>query len=830
MQGRSSWRAGVFTPVVIMVLVVFAILGITYSFTGSASYGQSAQVIYALKAQMLAQAALEEAQTVVYDKVNRPTVVTPGQAPQVAEWKADLLAKIGDEMKSKDRKDDNSGTGPIRFRGADDKGWINLLGAGLVEKIKTLATDLGGEAEIGECKVKFYGFHKIGYNATGDVYDKEKYYRNDILDKDVPEWVPNDWIGYYTIRVAARSNKQTRTFAVTHDMKVVNVAPMGHEFAFFQMGDVSKENASYQDGDLNKGGAFRVFPRGWGRAFMRGPYSVEAEGLPNGNGGYGPQQDDQHPKMPVSNFFLATLNQQDQLEWKGWHLIPTPRAGVPKRAWVISARPQVRPKEQSSAILGTIIGEVVNNVPVISSLGSGTTALGVDPGLFISENQMWYTGVKDHTNKEFSLVGEPRGDYTKSSGFCAFRGEKFKLGSDSKKANSSAYWPAEDLETPGGGSNQLRYAGMYLASPPQDSINDNWYIAPEAQLKLKVHLVRFKHPGINWTDLFRLHNPFNFTYNIALEDTSSSPNGVATNMYALHWEPERVRGVLDSILDTVRSIAPIAFFANPALLIFNMDPRSFASGSVPGGPDDFKDVAKRSLPSNYKGVWSRAATRMYAKAGKIRSFVEAGKSGGTGRLLLDGVLWANELKVEVPFQYVGKGILGADPPAGTGTPQEALITGPVAPVRPRVEEAQAKGDAGANGSWEDENKRWKTENFISVIYNGFRENQVSASQMLLLKLKSGGSTPQVFDGSFYSTHGVKPDSGQTASIYGNLVVGVVNKEKIPGDAILQVDYDQKALSRRSPKAEGPDVAVKYFTSPEWQDCSVSPKVSGYFER
>ena len=106
----------------------------------------------------------------------------------------------------------------------------------------------------------------------------------------------------------------------------VNVAPIGHEFAMFQMNDLSKDN-SFSDTDLNQGGKYSVYPRGWGREYMRGPYTVETEGLPGGEGGEAPVATPGGQDI-VSPFYLGA-------EWQGWHLIPTPRAGVPKRAYLV---------------------------------------------------------------------------------------------------------------------------------------------------------------------------------------------------------------------------------------------------------------------------------------------------------------------------------------------------------------------------------------------------------------------------------------------------------------------------------------------------------------
>ena len=824
-QRSPAARLGVFTPVVLMVLAVFAILGITYSFTGASSYGQSAQTIYSLKAAMLAQAAMEEAQMVIYDKVNRPA-----KYPDKPAWKTDLLTKVQDEVKAKEGGGADPGTGPIKFQSADANGWINLLGAGMVEKIKALTTELGGDAEITECKVKFYGFRKIPYNATGDVYKKDSYYRNDVLDKDVPDFIPNDFLGYYTIRASAKSRDKVRSFAVTHDLKIVNVAPMAHEFALFQMAEI--KDTTYSDTDLNKGGPYRVYPRGWGREYMRGPLTVESEGLPGGEGGEGPA-DKNDPKQVVSNSFLKFADRNGDIkDWFGWHLIPNPRAGVPKRAGLVLSRPQVRPRTTSTSFGATFVGEVTNNIPVVSAGGSAFTALGADPGLYISENQVWYTGFKDHTNKEFSLVGEPRGDPAKGFGFTAFRGEQFRLDKDTpgQKLDNKAFWPVDELEKGMGpnGQKMYKYVGQYLDKPPS-STDSSWYIAPEAFLKIKCHVVKFKHPGINWTDLIKLHNPFNFNYNLSLDDTTATPGGVATQLYALHWEPERARGFLDSLLDGIKSLTPVFMFATPAAFLFNFDPRSFFSGSVPGSADDFKDVRPKSLPSNYKGVYSRAATRMYKKLGRMRSVVDASKGGdGFAKVLLDGVIWGRELKFDVPMKYTGKGIMGADPESDS---TEAVVTGPLIPSRDRIEEAHSRD--GVPEDFQNDNRRWTTENFLTMVYQGDPAKAVNGSQMMLLKLKAVGNQPY-FDGSFYSTHGVKPDSNTTATIYGNLICHVLNKQRVPDASTMLIDYDERILTRRNngsgPSGEKPETAIKNFTGGDWHDCAVSPRVCGYFER
>lgn len=814
-------RSGVFTPVVIMVLTVFAILGVTYSFTGASSYGQSAQTILTVKAGLLAQAALEEAQMVVYDRVNRP----PKEAAQLRpEWKNELLTKVEEEVKAKE-----SGTGPIRFAGADDKGWINLLQSGMVEKVKTLAPDLSGDAEITECKVKFYGFRRIPYNEKGDIYKKESFYRNELLDKDVPDFIPNDFIGYYTIRATAKSRGQTKSFAVTHDIKIVNCAPIAHEFGLFQMQDVPD---AHKETDLIGGGAWRLYPRGFARIYMKGPYTTESEGFPDGNGGYGPA-DPNDPKQVVSNNFLKFTNNNGDVEkWEGWHLIPNPRAGISKRAALVLPRDQVRPYTKSTSIGATIVGELTNNVPLVSAAGPLATSLGADPGLYIPENEVWYTGFKDHTGKEFSLCGEPRGKAADGFGFSCFRGEVFRLEANNggQKLDGKAFWPAEELSRDQtSGVKPFQYVGQYLDNPPGD-IEKNWYIAPEAFLKMKCHVVRFKHPGVNWTDIFRLRNPFNLSYNLELEDTSSTPGGVATQLYGLHWEPVRTRGILDSILDGVFAITPIGMFMAPIgfFPLFNLDPRAFFSGSVPGGSEDFKDVRQKSLPSNYKGVWSRAATRMYKKLSRMKSMVDAKSSNAEfAKLMLDGVLWSNDMKLETPIQYTGKGIMGGEP--ANQDANEAVVQGPVVPVRPRLEEAQARD--GVPADWQNDNRRWSTENYLTLIWQGVTAKVADGNQMMLLKLKNVGSRPLI-DASVLSTHGVKPDG--TVTLHGNLTCNLINKSKMAPTSTFILDYNDRVLARRNPGAGQPAetaaTAIEVMTKGQWHNCAVSPRISGYLER
>lgn len=812
-------RSGVFTPIVLMVLTVFAILGVTYQWTGTSSYGQSAQVIYGLKATMLASAALEEAQTVVYDKVNRPE-----RYPLTTEWRKELLQKVDAAVKAKE-----SGTGPIIFRGADAAGWINLLAVqGGVAKVKDLARELSSEADITECKVKFYGFRRIPYNAQASIYDKESYYAQDKMDEGVNMWVPNDFIGYYTIRATAKSRGQTKSLAVTHDMKIVNVAPVANEFALYQMRDMKPEEQSYAETDLNKGGPFRVFPRGWGRVHLRGQLTVESEGFPGGEGGYGPfDKEDTTSRKPASPFFLRPENysgrDEGKLSWDGWHLIPNPRAGVSKREVVFKGRPQVRPHTTPSGFVQTIVGGATN-APLLSAGGSVYTRLGADPGLYIPENQSWYTGFKDPTGKEFSLIGNPREPAGTLQGMSTFRGLRFRLESGKQElVDAAAYWPVDD-----NGTMPADNVGTTMFDPPNPT-DKNWYIAPEGNLKLKCKVVKFNHPGINLADLIRLRNPFNLRYNLELYDRDPHPGGIMpSQLYALHWEPLRERGVTDSFLDAVKAITPVFMIYSPAFLLFGvLDARAFFSSPVPAGAEELKNgVPKKSLPVNFKGVYSRAATRIYQKAGRIRSIVEGQRGGQPAKLVLDGVIWARELKVEAPIDYLGKGILGSEPNPDVTT-QDAVVTAPIKPFRDREDEATANGSKKVDGF---DPANYETTNYLTLVYQGASDNATSATQMVTVKSRDAAFD---VDGTVFSTHGVKPDGGnKTLILNGNYVCGLINKQKIADDAKVVVNYNHKLLARRKPPKQAPatgDVGVR-FTNGDWHTLAVSPRISGFFEK
>jgi hypothetical protein len=782
-----------------MVLAVFAILGITYQWVGTTQYDQTAQAFYNLKAIHLAQAALEEARGVVYDKVNRPPQAAQDRPP---EWKEALFKKVDEALSA----NPTGTTDAIVFRGGSE--WVDLLGAaGLVEKAPALARDIGGDAAITECKVKFYGFRRIPYNKEASTYDKDAYYQDKDVDKDAAALVPNDAMGYYTIRAAARSRGHVRTLLATHDVKIVNVSPIAPEFALFQALEV--KNTTHSDTDLNEGGAFRVVPRGWGRVFMRGPYTVDIEGLPEGEGGYGPQ-DPQDASKPVSNAYLKTHAQRN--EWSGWALVPNPRAAVAKRQGLIFERPQCRPKARVGGLSTTL-----------QAISSGLIGLGTDPGVFIPENSVWFTGVKAKSDKEFSLIGDPRGYFQ----FSCFRGKKVRLASGGQP-QVEAYWPTDD--NPQSGS-RLDLDGQFLPLPTGD---DNWYLLPEANLKARLHAVRLNQVGFNWRELVSLNWPISLRYNVVLHDGRNSPGGVATNVYGMHWEPVRTRGILGSALDLLIGLSPLTVLVNPALLVFNvLNPSSFFSGSVPLGPGGASGtVAKHSLPPNFKGVYARAATRVYRKAARIKSFVDAARDGRDARLVLDGVLWAREeLKLTRPFQYVGKGILGAKPsggdagsgpgPGGTAS-QDATITGPIVPAKRRDEEVAESGLAGEQA----------TENYLTLVWQGHAENATGGSQMLSLALASGATlNPSTrdysFDGTIYSTHGLKSESGE-ALILGNYVCGVVNKSRTSASSKIVVDYNQDLLRKK--RGETADDTVNRYMKGGWHAVAVSHRVVGYQER
>jgi hypothetical protein len=809
----ARMRLGVFTPIVLMVLTVFAILGIAYKSSSDSSYGQSAQVIYAMKASMLAAAALEEAQTVIYDKVNRPE-----RYPLTTEWKAELLGKVEEAVKAKE-----TGTGPIIFRSADSNGWINLLTVqGGVSKVKDLARDLSAEADITECKVKFYGFRKIPYNALGSMYDKESYYAQPQIDDGAKIWVPNDFIGYYTIRASGKSRGQTKSLAVTHDMKIVNVAPIGHEFSLFQMRDKKDDvENNYYETDLNKGGPFRVFSRGWGRVHMRGQLTVEAEGLPGGEGGYGPfDKDDSSKRKPLSPNFLVPENMTGDLAWDGWHVMPNPRAGVMKREGFVGSRAQARPHTTPSGFVQTVVGGLTN-APIFSAAGSAYTRLGADPGLYIPENQSWYTGFREPTGKEFSLVGNPKVTADKLAGLSTFRGLRFRMESGNQQpVDPQAYWPIDDI-----GTAPADHCGTRIWGPPSN-LEANWYIAPEGNLRLKCKVVKFNHPGFNWADAIRLRNPFNLRYNLEPDDRNPHPGGVmAQQLYAIHWEPVRTRGILDSVLDAVKAITPAFMFYNPAFLLFGaLDPRAFFSQPVPAGAEELaRGVPPKSLPLNFKGVYARAATRMYQKANNIRSVKEARTGGQAAKLVLDGVIWARELKIEAPIDYLGKGILGSEPNPDVTT-QDAVVTAPIKAFRNREEEAGANGSK--KGTYPNDTDRFTSNNYLTLVYQGASDNATSATQMITVKSRDAA---MMVDGTVFSTHGVKPDGGnKTLILFGNYICGLINKQKIADDSKVQVEYNERLLARRKhePATEG----EKIYTKGDWHALSVSPRVSGFFEK
>ena len=360
-------RGGFVAPLALMVLALFAILGVTMIFTGTSDYSQSAQTLYGLQADLICQAAVEEAQVLIHEGLNASLEEgTPDSVKQVRKQLFDAIkTAIG-----------TSTTSPPTGVVGDPFDLKAGSGIGKIEKSIEIATSLKGQIDI--ARVKLHDFRLFPYSEDGGYHDPARYYKNPALDgtaddgsgteEQLEKFRLHDFIGYATIEVKATCRQQSRKLAVTRDVKIINVSPIAREFVLYQTLPLDHDQESfgtsvedierYAKRDLNnvdmtasgndpaekKTGPIRIFGRGWGRIFMRGSYVLDAEGFEDGTGAERPQQEKSPPSdrekvdppRLVSNFFVDTptsaLNTDfgeaasGNFRWYGWGLLPGPRA------------------------------------------------------------------------------------------------------------------------------------------------------------------------------------------------------------------------------------------------------------------------------------------------------------------------------------------------------------------------------------------------------------------------------------------------------------------------------------------------------------------------
>ncbi|MBI4859983.1 MAG: hypothetical protein HY815_06930 [Candidatus Riflebacteria bacterium] len=699
-------RAGMIIPIVLVVLIVMAILGVVLMFSSSSEYSQSALVAYGVRARELALAALEEANAAVYDKVNW----NGGAAP---EWRDDLFT----QAKAKADANDRTTFFPK-----------NLLTLNLVPRSVRVASSSGGE--IRSADVEFLGFKRMAYASTDTFLQDSIYYHDPDQKLDLASdangvKAPQEYTGYYRVKVAARYGRVTRTVSQIHDVKIVQTVPPARDFALFSFlpTNPGQQNGPpddrYANEDLNRGGACKVFAYGKGRVFVRGPFILESEGNPGGNGGVRPRSS--------SSYF--------QRKWWTWQLIPSTRDGIVTRAGpplINFGVPPARPDRTSRN--RWIVGIFTN---LFGGLGE---LLGDDPGWYILDGQQWYCETRDPDPKSFSVTGDPfAGNPVMYRGVLTLH--------DGNNRN-----PVRDAE------GDLTPNWRLPDQAPGDD-EARWVVEPEGGLIGKYNVVKYSYSTYGWG---------------LYEKYRVSRVGVTAARFGAHWEKKYEQSYWNRFFSDLFQAGTMMMFLGGAGLVAipGLAPMALGALTIPGpvvlatlgamigmsltGSTGFTNLGsvnvadlKDVFPPDFRIV-ARCVTRRYPKLKDLRSVT----TGNPVRL--DGIVALDDLSCDRAFRYTGKGYLYSDEP--TAPPK---LTAPISPV------AAPPSD-----------------DYLTLYYGGGTDQPYQGSAMMEMKAAASGDSTVV--GSVYATQGVKPQG--SVQIVGNMSCGFVNKAQIPDASALQVHY------------------------------------------
>ncbi|MBI3892638.1 MAG: hypothetical protein HY303_14040 [Candidatus Wallbacteria bacterium] len=756
-RAAEARRSGQIIPIILICLCVMAILGIAMLFTGSSDYSQSALVVYGLRAQQLALAAQEEAQAALYDLLNSPVQPPP-------KLRLDLFNAIRSKV------------------GANDTGDVTeykLLKDGLVKRAEQLASANGGKLESADAR--FYGFRRVKYTTSGLFSSEKEYYRDPMQKFDTGGLqTPEDYVGYYTIKVRATYGKITRELTQTHDMKVVDVAPPARQFALFSYYSAATENggppSDYSQNDLNDGGGIRVFANGSGRVFVRGPFVVKPRDVDTGAGGKSP---------PTCETFPPEENQTERQQWFGWAAVPPIRDGIMERAGPMLVNFGVTPRRPSSPsdrrpspvqAIGSLVGSALRDVWLFN-----------DAGWYIKEGKnqpQWFAGSRAFDKNDggaFSLVGDPSD--TAAGGFVPFVGHLVKYTDKREVTATSLKWQRPDKR--------------FWVEPDTDADKDVHYsIEAEGGLIGEYNRISYHR----WTPA-----PWVFEH----YEVKVLPDKQRMN-YGYHWEKSYEEGWWERTVGDFVTVATFGLLGVPGAVItfVTLDTLGVRSFQANNPPLDLTGVKASDVTSTYPPGYrpfSVIATRHYPNLKKVVPAKDSKKP-----LVLDGVLWTDDLATDSGFAYKGRGVLFSDGRSEqTSDVKGARVFLPILPQTPTGQDPSKNKD-----------------DWLTLVYtkdekgkSHLGEHQVEFAFVP----EAGDQSASVIQGSVMSLQGVRPKENG-ADIAGNLVCGFMNKSKLPQKAKLNVRFNSTVL----PGAD--DAADKKFGDGTWHVLAVSPRLTGWYDR
>jgi len=363
-------QRGLAVPLVLITLIIFFILILVLSRAGSETYTQTALVNYSMHARFFSLAVVEEATTLIHERVSDPTAVNiwKEEVIQTAFNAGELEKNITEEVKvlelmySSGFKDP---TNPGGFQGGERV--FDHAKQKLLEKSKVKLID---------ATVRFHNFKPIRFDGQNpSVYhDPRRYYR-DRLGIQPPLAPVGDFFGFCTIGVKVEFGGIERSLAITRDMKITNNEPVARNYAFFAFG---VPDPTHSKRDLNSPGELVINALHSGRIRIVGPYYVDVEGFPDGTG-----------DNPQGHSYPGG-------DWDSYSFIPSPR-GITVNGFLFNSGGVERP-ESTNGNSGISFG--------IGSTGGLSFVLSGDPGYkAIPEVQNYWAGSVPMGEQTFSISG-----------------------------------------------------------------------------------------------------------------------------------------------------------------------------------------------------------------------------------------------------------------------------------------------------------------------------------------------------------------------------------------------------------------------------------------
>lgn len=250
-------RRGIVIPIIIGILTIFFILLMAIG-QGSTELGRNMSLInHRQHARFMALAAIEEMHNIVWNKVSNPINAsgTRNDVIQAVTGGGEFELDLRNELKHSNE---------------------------LYTNQKKIGAQTKGKAVISifEAKVKFHNFKPIVYSSTQIYSNPNPYYRSPDggvggIPAGGPQGTHQDFYGWVTYTVKAQHGIVTKQMKQSRPIKIVDMTPMGREYALFEM-----ESAS--GASLDEGPGFYIDANDVGRIRMDGPYYIDVEGGNNG--------------------------------------------------------------------------------------------------------------------------------------------------------------------------------------------------------------------------------------------------------------------------------------------------------------------------------------------------------------------------------------------------------------------------------------------------------------------------------------------------------------------------------------------------------------------